>query len=47
MIDKLRVIELIASLEVPQLPSDHPDMKFWQGFHEAQAKITDLIEAEA
>jgi hypothetical protein len=44
MINKHTVIDLIASLEVPLMDSDDPEIRYWQGFHDAQVAITDLIQ---
>lgn len=38
------LLSRIANMkDMPSLPSDHPDMKFWQGYHEAQVDVTNLL----
>ena len=38
------IIRLVSSLEVKSLPSDDPELRYWQGYADAQLDITNLIE---
>ena len=38
------MLELIASFEVVSLPSDSPELRYWQGFADAQLQISKKVE---
>lgn len=43
-LDQNAVLEAIASLEVKSLPSDDPELRYWQGYAQAQLDITKKVE---
>lgn len=43
-LDRAAILEAIASLEVKSLPSDDPELRYWQGYTQAQLDITNKVE---
>lgn len=41
---KILMLELIASIEVKNVPSDDPKIRYWQGYADAQVDITEKVE---